>query len=96
MNKIFQTLEKNCLSAKLFICLPLFMFASITIIGISCDEPPRALMSTRQMNSDLREIYDTVNKEVGGYQVEAAALIMISRSIDRLTDAVKEHECLSK
>ena len=75
-----------------------FFCISISVVGISCDEQPRILTSTPekvQPETEFEKIYDMVS-EGNYYPGQVTSLVMIANSIDRLADAIKEHECLSK
>ena len=75
----------------------LFFCISISIVGSSCDEQstPKTLISTTQSQTEFEKIYDIVS-EGNYYPGQVTSLVMIANSIDRLADAIKEHECLSK
>lgn len=75
----------------LFICV-----ATLYIGNVACNEQPRALISTIVEMTEFDKFYEAQKGYFNSNWSRNAALLMIAKSIDRLTDAVKEHECLSK
>ncbi len=74
----------------LFTCV-----ATLYIGNVACDEQPRILTPTTAEMIEFNELYESQKEYWERSAATNTALIMIVRSIDRLTDAVKEHECLS-
>ena len=93
---MIEFIGKN--KVKVFIFTVSFVCISIIGIGIgiACDEQPRTLTSTPVEMTEFNELYESQKEYWSPNYSRNAALLMIVQSIDRLTDAIKEHECLSK
>lgn len=82
--------------SKFFLCLMILFVcvATLCIGNVACNEQPEPLMSTPAEMTEFNELYELQKEYFSPNYSRTAALLMIAQSIDKLTDAIKEHKCL--